>query len=60
MIKIKKMNKTRIKIKIKMWAMIQELCKMMRKMIKKSQDYHHLLTQEFDQPFNVINPLTTF
>jgi hypothetical protein len=57
----KKMNKTRIKINIKMRAMIKgELCKMKRRMIKRSQDHHHLLTQEFDKPFNVITPLTTY
>jgi hypothetical protein len=30
------------------------------RMIKKSQDYHHLLTQELDKPFNVIIRSTTF
>jgi hypothetical protein len=30
------------------------------RMIKKSQDHHHLLTQELDKPFNVTIWLTTF
>jgi hypothetical protein len=61
MIKIKKMNKARIKIKIKMRAMMKgELCKMKRKMIKRSRDHHHLLTQEFNKSFNVITLLTTY
>jgi hypothetical protein len=41
-------------IKIMIWAMIRgELSKMKIRMIKKSQDHHHLLIQEFDKPFNV-------
>jgi hypothetical protein len=54
MIRIKKMNKTKMMIKIKMWAMIKgELSKMKMRMIKKIHDHHHLLTQELDKPFNV-------
>jgi hypothetical protein len=61
MIKIKKMNKTKVKIKIKIRAMIKrELCKKMREMIKRSQDHHHHLTQEFDKLCNVITPSTTY
>jgi hypothetical protein len=36
------------------------LCKMKRKMIKRSQDHHHLHTQKFDKPINVITPSTTY
>jgi hypothetical protein len=61
MIKIKKMNKTKVKIKIKIRAMIKrELCKKMREMIKRIQDHHHHLTQEFGKSCNVITPLTTY
>jgi transcription antitermination factor NusA-like protein len=63
MIKIKKMNKIRmvIKIKIKIWAMVKgELSKMKIGIIKKSQDHHHLLTQELDKPFNVTIRSTIF
>jgi hypothetical protein len=61
MIKIKKMNKIRMVIKIKIWAMVKgELSKMKIGIIKKSQDHHHLLTQELDKPFNVTIRSTIF
>jgi hypothetical protein len=44
MIKIKKVNKMKMMIKIKTWAMIkEELSKMKMKMIKRSQNHHHSL-----------------
>jgi hypothetical protein len=44
MIKVKKVTKMKIMIKIMMWAMIKgELNKIKIRMIKKSQDHHHLL-----------------
>jgi hypothetical protein len=43
-IKVKKVTKMKIIIKIMMWAMIKgELNKIKIRMIKKSQDHHHLL-----------------
>jgi hypothetical protein len=36
------------------------LGKVKRMMIKKSQDHHHLLTQEFDILLNMIIPSTIF
>jgi hypothetical protein len=54
MIKIKKVNKTKMMIKIIIWAMIKgELSKMKKRMIKTSQDHHHSLIQQFGKPFNV-------
>jgi hypothetical protein len=54
MIKIKKMNKMKMMVKIKTWAMIKgELSKIKMRMNKRSQNHHHLLTQELDKPFNV-------
>jgi hypothetical protein len=55
------MNQTWIKINTKMWAMTKgELGKMKMRMIKRSKDHHHLLTQEFDKPFSMTIPSTTF
>jgi hypothetical protein len=55
------MDKTRMMIKIKMWAMIkEELSKMKMIMIKKSQDYDHLLTQDLEKPFNMTIRSTIF
>jgi hypothetical protein len=55
MIKINKVNKTKMMIKFIIWAMIKgELSKMKTKMINTSQDHHHSLIQELEKPFNVI------
>jgi hypothetical protein len=52
MIKVKKVNKIRIMIKIKRWAMINgELSKMKMRVIKKSQYHHHSLIQELDKSY---------
>jgi hypothetical protein len=59
--KIKKMNKMKIMFNFKRRAMIKgELSKMNMRMIKKSQDHHHLLIQELDKPFNVTIQSITF
>jgi hypothetical protein len=54
-------NKMKVMIKIKRWAMIKgELSKMKMRMIKKSQVHHHSLIQELDKSFNVTIRSTTF
>jgi uncharacterized paraquat-inducible protein A len=54
MIKFKKVNKMRMMIKIKRWAMIKvEFSKMKMRVIKKSQDLHNSLIQELGKLYNV-------
>jgi hypothetical protein len=61
MIKIKKVNKKRMMIKIKRWAMIKgELIKLKMRVIKKRQDHHHSLIQELDKLYNVTIQSTIF
>jgi hypothetical protein len=51
----------KIMFNFKRMAMIKgELSKMNMRMIKKSQDHHHLLIQELDKPFNVTIQSITF
>jgi hypothetical protein len=60
MIKIKKVNETKMMIKIILWAMIKgELSKMKIKIINTSQDHHPSLIQDLGKPFNVTIQSTT-